>query len=459
MVKMGFGCRKVTPPVGSGLLGYFQTRISKGVNDDLYARSICFDGGEKPVFVVSADFCWVEASVVEKVKMLISERLGIEEPDVAIHGTHTHTGPITGWNKQLIFGENIPVDEKYIEQLPVMICNAIEDSYKFRKDVLIGFGCTEVGGISFIRRYRMKNGTVVTNPVDRSKIVEPSGDIDQTLNVMKVTDVNNKLIGVVLNFALHPDTVGGDFISGDWPGLLVERCSKHFGCDTLFFNGAAGDINHINPYDSKTRSPEITEKIVQTLFTNIKDIVQKIECLPAEKLACSRDVFKMPKIKINEQGIEQAREWIQKYPSTNLRAIVGRAILKRAEISSDFVNNDVLLLSVDRKMCAFFMAGELFSSIGLKIKDMMDFDFKWVVENCNGVVGYIPDERAFKAAEENKKIKGEEFPDVDVCESIGMEASYETSPISCRLAPDVEKAILSQFQQLLERHNKLIARQ
>ncbi|HOK80775.1 MAG TPA: neutral/alkaline non-lysosomal ceramidase N-terminal domain-containing protein [bacterium] len=456
MVKIGFGHKKVTPPVGSGLIGYFETRISKGVKDDLYARSICFDGGEKPIFVVSTDFCWVEPSVVDRVKQLISERLGIVSPDVVIHGTHTHTGPLTSLNRQLIYTENIPVDEKYIEQLPVMICNAIEDSYKFRKDVLIGFGCVEVEGISFIRRYRMKNGTVITNPVDRSQIVEPSGEIDKTLNIMKVTDDNNNLVGISINFALHPDTVGGDLISGDWPGMLAERCSKYFGCEAVFFNGAAGDINHINPYDSATRTPEITEKIVQTLFENIKIIVQQIECVPIEKLAFSRDIFKMPKRKITEQQIEQAKQWIQKYPTTNLRAIVGRALLKQAEINANFLNNDVALLSLDRKMGAFFMSGEPFSSIGLKIKSMMNFDYKWVVENCNGFAGYIPDERAFKAAEENKKIKGEEFPAVNVFESIGMEASYETSPIPCRVAPDVEKAILSQFQQLLERHKKLI---
>ncbi|MGB9642920.1 MAG: neutral/alkaline non-lysosomal ceramidase N-terminal domain-containing protein [Candidatus Ratteibacteria bacterium] len=457
MVKIGFGHKKVTPPVGSGLIGYFETRISKGVKDDLYARSICFDEGEKPVFVVSTDFCWVEPSVVEKVKELISERLGIPYPDVVIHGTHTHTGPLTGLNRHLIYTENIPVDENYIEQLPSMICDAIQDSYRARKNVLIGFGCTEVEGISFIRRYRMKNGMVITNPVDRSQIVEPIGEIDKTLNIMKVVDDNNNLVGISINFALHPDTIGGDLISGDWPGLLVEKCSKYFGCDAIFLNGAAGDINHINPYDSETRTPEITEKIVQTLFENIKNIVQKIECFPAETLAFSRDIFKMPKRKITEQQIEQAKQWIEKYPSNNLRAIVGRALLKQAEINSDFLNNDVALLSIDRRMGAFFMSGEPFSSIGLEIKSMMKFDYQWVVENCNGFMGYIPDERAFISAEENRKIKGEEFPDVDVFESIGMEASYETSPISCRVAPDVERAILSQFQQLLERHEKLIS--
>lgn len=455
MVKIGYGKEIVTPPIGSGMIGYFEDRISKGVKDDLYARSLCLNDKDNCVFVVSSDFCWIEPSVVEKVKKMISEKLKIKKPNLVIHATHTHTGPLTGFNKDIIYTEKIKVDEKYIENLPSMIFKAIEQSYRSLQNVFVGFGSCNVSGISFIRRYKMKNGMVITNPVDRTQIVEPSGEIDQTLNIMKIVDEKNRLIGVAMNFPLHPDTIGGDLISGDWPGVLVEKVSKEFHCEAIFFNGAAGDINHINPFDSQTRSSQITEKIASTIFDSVRNMLPGIKCFSINNIVFSQDVFKLPKRKISEKDIEQAKKDIEKYSPSNLRYMVANALLMQARIKGDTIDNPVALLTLDNKMGAFFLSGELFSSIGLKIKNIMDVEYKWIIENCNGFAGYIPDEEAFAAAKENKRIRGEEFPDVNVLESIGMEASYETSPISCRVAPEAEKELISQFKKLWSRHRTM----
>ncbi|MCM8764609.1 MAG: neutral/alkaline non-lysosomal ceramidase N-terminal domain-containing protein [Candidatus Omnitrophica bacterium] len=452
MVRVGFASRIVTPPSGSGLVGYFEKRVSKGIKDDLYARSICFDCGDKPVFVVSADFCWIEPSVLERVMDMIEEKLGVKNPNIVIHATHTHTGPLAGLNRELVFVKKIPVDRQYIDKLPSLIFEAIKESYRTAQNVLIGFNSVEVSGISFLRRYRMKDGTVVTNPIDRTRIVEPVGEIDRTLNIMKILDEKGKLFCVAINFALHPDTIGGELISGDWPGMVVDRISKYFDCNAIFFNGASGDINHINPFDTQTRGPEITEKIVSTIFEVVKNNIENIKCDPTKKVAFSRDLVKMPKRVITGDQVEQARKDLQKFPSTNLRAIVARALLSQYETKTNFISNRMSLLTLEGRFGAFFMSGEPFSSIGLKIKKLMNFENKWVIENCDGYAGYIPDEMAFRDAEENKRIKGEEFPSVDVFESIGMEASYETSPISCMVSPEAEKTVISGFKKLLKKH-------
>lgn len=457
MVRVGFASRIVTPPCGSGLVGYFEKRVAKGVKDDLYVRSICFNCGDNPVFVVSADFCWIEESLLERVKNIVEKKMGINNPGVVIHATHTHTGPLTGLNRGLVFTKELPVDSQYIDKLPSMISEAIEDSYRTARNVSIGFKNIEVSGISFLRRYRMKDGTVITNPLDKTRIVEPVGKIDRTLNIMKILDENGKLFCIAINFALHPDTIGGELISGDWPGMVVNRISKHFDCNAIFFNGASGDINHINPFDSKTRSPEITEKIVSTIFEAVKDNIQNIECDSMRKVTFSQSMVEMPKRIISSQQIEQAKRDLQEFPSANLRAIVARALLSQYEMKENFINNRVALLTLDDKFGAFFMSGEPFSGIGLKIKQLMGFENKWVIENCDGHAGYIPDEMAFRDAEENKRIKGEEFPSVDVFESIGMEASYETSPIPCMVASEAEKAIISGFEKLLKKHMQSLA--
>ncbi|MCM8759664.1 MAG: neutral/alkaline non-lysosomal ceramidase N-terminal domain-containing protein [Candidatus Omnitrophica bacterium] len=459
MVKIGYGKTVVTPPIGSGLVGYFEKRISKGVKDDLFVHCLCFDDGDnKPVFILSADFCWIEPSLLRNVIRLVEEKLGIQNPNIVIHATHTHTGPLTGVNENSIFVKDVPLNEEYISQLPLKFMEAIEHAYRIRDNILIGFGYAEVEGISFIRRYRMKDGTVITNPVRKDEIIEPCGNLDRTLNIMKLEDERGKIKCIAMNFAMHPDTIGGEFISGDWPAILVDRVSKYFNCGAMFFNGPSGDINHINPYDMDTRGPKITERIVSTLFEKVKNVVGSVICKPYEKIAFSQDIIKMPKRVITSEQIEQARKDIERYPSTNLRAIIARSILKQAEIKEDFIPNRVSLFSIDRIFEAFFMSGEPFSDIGIRIKQLMGFENKWVIENCDDYVGYIPDENAFMAAEKNRRIKGEEFPSVDVFESIGMEASYETSPIPCRVGVQAAQSLISGFQKLREIHiNKFYA--
>src|SRR5699024_7883648 len=102
-------------------------------------------------------------------------------------------------------------------------------------------------GISFIRRYKMKDGSIRTNPgVGNPAIVEPIGNIDPTVGVIRIAlDDGGEVL--VVNFALHPDIIGGCGISADYPGHMRAAIKRQLpNSDVIFLNGAAGDINHID---------------------------------------------------------------------------------------------------------------------------------------------------------------------------------------------------------------------
>ena len=92
----------------------------------------------------------------------------------------------------------------------------------------------------------MKDGSVRTNPgVDNPHILHPIGDVDERVNVLRFDRESDSL--VLVNFGNHPDVVGGCKISADWPGFLrntVEKALDNTKC--IFFNGAQGDVNHVN---------------------------------------------------------------------------------------------------------------------------------------------------------------------------------------------------------------------
>jgi hypothetical protein len=102
--------------------------------------------------------------------------------------------------------------------------------------------------ISFVRRYRMKNGNVQTNPgVDNPEIESPLGKANDALKLLKIEREEDGDI-YVINFGTHADTIGDEYISGDWPNFAratVEGAVP--GAKCLFITGAQGDVNHINP--------------------------------------------------------------------------------------------------------------------------------------------------------------------------------------------------------------------
>ena len=97
------------------------------------------------------------------------------------------------------------------------------------------------------KRFRMKDGSVRTNPgVNNPDILEPIGEVDERVNVLRFDREGGDTL-VLVNFGNHPDTVGGCKISSDWPGQLretVEKTLNNTMC--IFFNGAQGDVNHVN---------------------------------------------------------------------------------------------------------------------------------------------------------------------------------------------------------------------
>ena len=110
----------------------------------------------------------------------------------------------------------------------------------------LAIGCSEAKRISFLRRYRMKDGSIRTNPgIGNPDIAEPIGFLDETVRVIRIRREGRDDIAV-LNFVTHPDVVGGEMLSGDWPAFarrIFERAEPGVRC--IFFNGAQGDVNHV----------------------------------------------------------------------------------------------------------------------------------------------------------------------------------------------------------------------
>src|SRR3954453_3177236 len=84
----------ISPPPGTPMAGYYATRLSTGVHDDLHAKAIVISSGGERVALVACDLIGIPPGVVEEARALIQQATGIPGVNVMISATHSHTGPL-----------------------------------------------------------------------------------------------------------------------------------------------------------------------------------------------------------------------------------------------------------------------------------------------------------------------------------------------------------------------------
>ena len=231
MFKVGFGRINITPMMGIPLMGYYQVRLANGVLDDLEANAIAYELDGVKTLMISLDHCGIKRTLLDIYRAKIAEATGIPMDNVFVSSTHTHTGPETDLTHK---DEKVQAYVKILQDNLIDVANfALADL----KPAKMGWGIGQAPNVAFVRRFRMKDGSVKTNPgVNNPDIVAPIGDVDERVNVVRFDREDAETV-VVVNFGNHPDVVGGCKISGDWPALLrknVEKAIDNVKCISLY---------------------------------------------------------------------------------------------------------------------------------------------------------------------------------------------------------------------------------
>ncbi len=249
MLKAGAGTKVINPPVGTSLAGYFHERVSTGVHDDLLAKALVLGDGKIQVAIVVCDLLRVMRREVDKARELASEKTGIPPGNIFISATHTHTGPETNPMKPMV-----PVRESYLAKLPQMIADAVISAHASLQPATLRLGEEYEDRLAFNRRFRMTDGSVRFNPGKLNPdIIGPDGPIDPQLNVLRVDGEDGMPIAIIANYTLHPDVMGGNEISADFPGESSRIVSSLYESRPMvvYMQGACGNINHLDVSDPR----------------------------------------------------------------------------------------------------------------------------------------------------------------------------------------------------------------
>ncbi|MDD4681512.1 MAG: neutral/alkaline non-lysosomal ceramidase N-terminal domain-containing protein [Clostridia bacterium] len=413
-LKVGFSKVDITPPLGVCMAGYYSKRLAEGILDPLYASALSISDLDDniKVIIISCDLIGLDTEYVNITKKYICERLGLTEEKILIHSTHTHTGPFGRKQKDKEKAERLGgQDEEYIAMLERKIADAAQMASGNLKKVTLKVGYGSEDSISFIRRYRMKDGSIKTNPgIGNTDIIGPNGEKDPTVFTarFKYADGSGEIL--LVNFALHPDTTSGSYISADYPGHMRSAIKRHIpNCEVVYINGAAGDINHIDAMHPGRTSVgyEYSSKLGNILAAEVLKIYQNLSDISAadaySNIICSTSkVIKVPLRKINSAQVEQSHEIVQafyngEWKAKNMGSTPDLAkayqTLKIAGLG-DSIMMEIQVIVI-KGVTFIGLPGEVFSEIGRKIKNKSPFKHTFISSVTNGTLGYFPTRTAF----------------------------------------------------------------
>src|SRR3954467_6244807 len=92
--RVGAAQVTISPSRDTPMAGYYSTRLSTGVHDDLHAKAIVIASGGQRVALVACDLIGIPPAVVEEARDLIQRTAAIPRGNVMISATHSHTGPL-----------------------------------------------------------------------------------------------------------------------------------------------------------------------------------------------------------------------------------------------------------------------------------------------------------------------------------------------------------------------------
>lgn len=425
-LQVGLAEIDISPPVGFPMAGYYHERLAEGTIDPLKAKAVVFRDGSTEFALVVCDLIGIATDLKQAIRQKASEKTGIPPNQISISATHSHTAP--DYMKELYLflgGENrVSWRAKYIEKLIDGPVEAIAKAKANAKPIKLSVGSVvQQTPVSFNRRAVMRDGSVRTwIGHDHPDFVRSAGPIDPDIELLAIRDESGKPKGILSNFALHLDTVGGSKWSADYPYFVEQNLRKHFGPDlvSIFATGCCGDINHIDP---KRHDRNKTDFIGNAIGESIHAQFEKLKPIEKTKLAVRSRVVHLPlqdstkddvakSIPILQAAAKQEKvdfldhvtaykklildHFRHREPFANTSEQITWGLSRSLAAVGDRIPVDVTVMSIGSELAIVCLPGEVFVDLGLAIKRASPFRTTMVIElsNCAETI-YIPTRAAY----------------------------------------------------------------
>ncbi len=311
-LRVGLAEVDITPPLGFPMAGYYHERLATGTKNPLKAKAVVFLGEQSQAAWVVCDLTGIATDLSQAVRQKAAKESGIPAEHIVLSATHSHTAPdyTKALYEHLGKAATTPRTE-YTGQLIDGIAQAVVKAKEAAAPVVLHAGSAEQQTpVSFCRRSVMRDGSVKTwVGLKHPQAVRLAAPIDPELGLIRIDSADGKPLGVLSNFALHLDTVGGLEWAGDYPYYIEQTLRQALKSDviSLFGTGCCGDINHVDP----TGQPRLkTDFIGNSLGETAVQSLGKLTAIKQPTLQIRRAVVPLPLHDVSPAEVQRAIQLI-----------------------------------------------------------------------------------------------------------------------------------------------------
>ena len=235
------------------IAGFDAFRAANGVHDDVWSRVAVFDDGNTRMALVAIDAIGLMNDEIIDIRKALPKEAGIDYMLVA--STHTHES----YDLMGIWGRppyESGINDEMMAYVKSQTIKAVMQAVKGLRPAKLAYAQNLTDADAFVKDTRLPKVT------------------DSGLRMIQAIDAeNNSTLGVVINWANHPETLWSRnlLISSDYPHYLREGIEKGvfqdttlrkagLGGVTVFFSGALGGLMAPHP------SISIPDPYVDTVY-------------------------------------------------------------------------------------------------------------------------------------------------------------------------------------------------
>lgn len=417
--RVGYAQVNINPPLGIGVCGYYIPRYAKGFLDDLEASALVLDCAGKQIALISVDNCGINKELGNRYRADIEKAIGLSGDNLFLSATHSHTAALL--TTTAAFEADEEMINGYAEFLGSRLIDVVRLALLDLKPAKMGYIVGQAPErVAYIRRYKMKDGTTCTcPPINDPNIDHPIGELDQRVNVLRF-DREGGCSVVLVNYGLHADTVNGELLSADWPGVMRRTVEKALdGTKCLFFAGAEGDVGSTNvhpadgdmndteiSFDNEMKSPGMARFVGRALAGTVLQVYDKAAYVDVDEINILHHVISVPANLPRPEQLPLARKYKElhdagrdeeiPYSAMELTTVVAEA-LRMCRMENGPKEFHLGLTGVQIGPVALVgIPGEPFTGIGVGIKEAEGWSMILPCALTNGNEGYFPMRSAYE---------------------------------------------------------------
>jgi hypothetical protein len=265
----------VTVPMGHALMGG-GIKPAQKVADPLWANGWVLLGGEKPIVMVSVDWCEIRNAAYERWRTVLANAANTDPDHVLVSSVHVHDAPVADLEAQNILNASLAAGSicnlDFHEEAVQRVAQALKESLKAAQRVThIGVGQARVEKVASNRRYVLPDGTVRYDRMSRTKKPEArdagEGTIDPWLKTLSFWD-GKQPVAAMHAYAVHPMSYYGQGeVSADFVGLARAWMQTNLpSVFHIYVSGCSGNLTAGKYNDgSPTNRPVLADRLYRAM--------------------------------------------------------------------------------------------------------------------------------------------------------------------------------------------------